>query len=362
MNATPLKSVAASILQAIALLGASMGGQAVSADESVVRFSRSERRLGTLVTIVVDVRGEDEAAGVLSAGFRRIDELDAILSDYRADSEVNRLCQSAPHKEFVSVSHELFEVLRAARGVSVQSGGAFDVTIGPVTRLWRRARRRKELPPSELLSAARQAVGYEKIELRDRPPGVRLKSAKMRIDLGGIAKGYIVDEVLRELMKKGALAGLVNAGGDIGVSAPHDARKPWRVGVASLDPKKKVDQLIVLSEQAIATSGDAYQSVEIDSKRYSHIVDPRTGVGVTRQSSVTVIAPRADLADAWASALSVLGPEKGLKAFPAKGNYHAKIFVGEPNEMIKVFLSDNFPAGRPINPSPPNRSSNKSSN
>lgn len=320
----------------------------VAAAETSLRFSRTEPHLGTRVTIIVDVSTKAQAARILKAGFERIEQLDAILSDYRSDSEVNRLCQSAPHQEFVPISRELFEVLDTARALSQQSAGAFDVTIGPVSRLWRRARRRKEMPEKELLAEARRAVGYEKIELRKCPPGVRLSSGEIRVDLGGIAKGYIVDEVLSKLREQGALGALVNAGGDIGVSKPHDKDNPWRVGVASIDPRKKVDRLVTLSKQAIATSGDAFQSVVIDGKRYSHIVDPRTGLGVTGQSSVTVIAPRADLADAWASALSVLGHEKGLAAFPKATGYHAQILYSKTDGTIHVARSDKFPAGQPV--------------
>ena len=211
------------------------------------------------------------------------------------------------------VSEELFFVLKEAEGLAVRSGGAFDVTCGPVVRLWRRARRQHELPAPGRLAAAVELVGYQHVRLDAKARTVQLLKAGMQLDLGGIAKGYAGDEALRELERNGIRQALVAGGGDIVVGESPPDSPGWTIGIAALEAGERgAENFLVLDHAAASTSGDAEQFVEIGGKRYSHILDPRTGKPVEGRSSVTVVARRGITADSLATAVSVLGPERGL--------------------------------------------------
>jgi thiamine biosynthesis lipoprotein len=239
-------------------------------------------------------------------------ELNRICSDYDLDSELSRLSAQSPTSAPVPVSADLYRVLSAAQELSERSGGALDVTVGPVTRLWRRARLQKKPPEPERLQAAMQGVGYRGLVLGPQRT-VELKRPGMRLDLGAIAKGYAVDEVLRTLREFGITRALANAGGSISVGDPPPGESAWRIDVAPLERNDKPTRSVWLANSAVATSGDTHQFLEFNGKRYSHIIDPRTGWGLTERSSVSVIAPTGMLADGLSTAVSVLGPVAGLK-------------------------------------------------
>jgi FAD:protein FMN transferase len=282
------------------------------------RVERTEVHMGTEFKIIAYGNQPEVTQRAITDAFARIAELDSRLSDYDSSSELSQLSLSAPHPEWCEVSHDLWNVLVESQRVSHLSGGAFDITLGPLTRIWRRARRRQEAPSTELLEEARQAAGYKHLLLREPDDSiarrkVRLLRPQMRLDLGGIAKGYAVEEGLRALHRWGIDRALVDGGGDLAVGAPPPGESGWRIGIAPLQADAGPSRFVRLSHRSIATSGDYWQYIEIDGIRYSHILDPRTGRGVTRRSTVTVIARRGSLADALASAVSVLGPRQGME-------------------------------------------------
>ncbi|MBN2021226.1 MAG: FAD:protein FMN transferase [Pirellulales bacterium] len=276
------------------------------------RFERTGLEMAVPVRLLFYAPDEATANRAAETAFSRFRQLNAIMSDYDAQSELRKLGDLSGDGQFHPVGEDLWRVLAASREFSRQSDGAFDVTVGPVVRLWRRARRQHELPKPVQLAAARRAVGWELIELDEKRRAVRLAAPGMRLDLGGIAKGYAVDEALKAMAAVGVDRALIDAGGDIGLGAAPPDKPGWRIGVIRLEANGPPQHYVVLAHRAIATSGDTWQSVEINGKRYSHLVDPRTGVGLTDHSNVTVIASDATTADALASAVSVLGPEKGL--------------------------------------------------
>lgn len=286
---------------------------ASSGEPTFSRFEFSQVEMAAAVKIVLYALDAPAASAAAEAAFARIHALNSILSDYDPQSELRRLEHPAGEGKAVPVSQDLWRVLSHAQGLSRRSHGAFDVTVGPVVRLWRRARRRKTLPSPERLRAAREQVGYRLLRLDREPRTVELLKPGMRLDLGGIAKGYAVDEALAVLKKSGIPRALVDAGGDIALGDPPPGKPGWRIGIARLEADGPPSHVLTLSRAAVATSGDTWQYVEIDGRRYSHIVDPRTGLGLTDHSSVTVVAPDGMMADALASAVSVLGPQKGLK-------------------------------------------------
>ncbi len=264
------------------------------------------------IRIVCYAASEAEARQAARAAFARIRELNAVFSDYIPDSEVSRLCEAAGSGEAVPVSDDLWKVLVLSRDLAEKTGGAFDVTIGPLIRLWRRARTLRELPREYRIRQAQALVGFDKVRFDERRQAVELTVPGMKLDFGGIAKGYAIDQALATLRKHGISRALVDAGGDIGVGDPPPGREEWIVGIAPLNPGEPPGYFVKASHCAVATSGDRYQFVMVEGKRYSHIVDPKTGIGLTHHSEVTVIAPNATLADALATGVSVLGPAEGL--------------------------------------------------
>jgi thiamine biosynthesis lipoprotein len=212
------------------------------------------------------------------------------------------------------VSNDLWRVLERGQALARQSDGAFDMTVGPLVQLWRRARRQRELPPAERLAEARHAVGWHFIELDAARRRVRLAASGMRLDLGAIAKGYAAQEALRSIQARGIVCALVSGGGDMAAGEPPPGKDGWRVELAPLDMADAPPaRYVSLRRRALATSGDVFQYVEIGGVRYSHILDPRTGLGLTDHSLVTVIARDGMTADALATAVSVLGPAPGLR-------------------------------------------------
>lgn len=300
------KSLITASFLVISLCGGLLGEERDAA-EATLRTASSPH-MGTIVRIVADCDDAEQFMEATRAAFRRIEEIEQICSDYRPDSEILQLSAKSPTKSPVRVSDELWQVLQRAKAVHAASGGAFDPTVGPLTKEWRRFRRRKELDPDRI-ERSLAAVGMRHLVLHPEMQAVSLHTAGMRIDLGGIAKGYALDAALTTLRKEGIDRALVDAGGDLAIGAAPRGKPGWRVGIAGLDPRQPPLLVSMLSNAAVATSGDAYQFLEIDGKRYSHILNPRTGYGVTHRGTVTVFAESATDADAWASALSILGPE-----------------------------------------------------
>jgi thiamine biosynthesis lipoprotein len=268
--------------------------------------------MGTLFQITLYAPEEAVAARANKAAFARVAELDAMMSDYRRESELMRLCSRSGGPP-VPVSGDLFTVLDRAQNVSRRSGGAFDVTVGPAVRLWRRARRTQLMPDPDDLAQVRALVGYDKMRLDPLKKTVQLTKPGMQLDLGGIAKGFAADQALAVLKKRGMARALVVAGGEVVMGCPPPGAAAWVVGIAPLDnPQNKPHRNLLLQNAAVSTSGDAEQFVEIGGKRYSHLLDPRTGIGLVGRSSVTVVAPDGLTADSLTKVVAVLGPEKGF--------------------------------------------------
>lgn len=253
------------------------------------RFEFAEPHLGTLVSLRLYANDAPAAGRAVRAAFDRIAELEAILSDYRPESELNRLCRAGR----LRVSPDLARVLAAAQRRARESDGAFDITLAPLTKLWREARRAGRLPGAAAIAAARARTGYSRVTLRGRDvalaPGTEL-------DLGGIGKGYAADEALAVLRRHGVRRALVALSGDIALGDPPPGECGWRVALQ--------DRTECLANRAVSTSGPEQQFLEGNGTRYSHILDPRTGLGLTTPRTVTVIARRGIDADSWATALS----------------------------------------------------------
>jgi thiamine biosynthesis lipoprotein len=317
-----------------------VGCAAVPPGTELRRFEFQQPHMGTLFTLTLYAPDETAARAASDVAFARIAALDQMLSDYNPESELMRLCRQ-PFGQPVRVSDELFAILQQSQGVAELSDGAFDVTIGPVVRLWRRSRRTETLPSPEALAHAREAVGWRKLKLNSESKTVTLTVPNMQLDLGGIAKGWAADAALAVLKTHGATRALVAASGDIAAGEPPPGQRGWRVEIAApVSAPARSENLaqragpetgapivhsLLLENAAVSTSGDAEQFVEIDGVRYSHIVDPRTGLGLTERLQVTVIAKRASETDSFATAVSVLGVKRGLALVEAQPGMAAVI-------------------------------------
>ena len=336
----------------LALLMLSGGGCATRL--ALTRYEFTQPQMGLPFRIVLYAPDAATAQAAAQAAFARIAELNSVLSDYDSDSELSRLSQTSGEGKDVPLSKDLWFVLNRAQTLARETDGSFDVTVGPFVNLWRKARRQRELPNPTQLAEARAAVGFRKLQLDPRRRSARLLAPKMRLDLGAIAKGYAIDQALSVLRTNGLHRALVAGGGDIAAGEPPPGQSGWRIELAPLDTTNAPPaRFIRLTSAALATSGDAFQRLEIDGVRYSHVIDPHTGMGLTDHSLVTIIADDCIEADSLATAVSILGPKKGLKFIRTRGA-EARI-VRQPEEVVFIHESvgfQNYCESEPIRPRP----------
>ena len=280
----------------------------------LARFEFEETHMASPFHLVLYSTDEATARRASRAAFDRIEALNKVLSDYDPESELSRLSQSAG-KGPVKVSADLFDVLERSKRMSERSDGAFDVTIAPVGRLWRRARRDRKLPDPRLIAEARKLVGSDKMVLDPAARTVNLTVPGMKLDVGGIAKGYAAQAALDVLKSMGIRRALVGGAGDIVVGDPPPDAEGWKVAIAPVDPVASYrPPTLLLKNAAVSTAGDAERFVVIDGHRYSHIVNPKTGMGHEDRAAVTVVAPDGGTADALETAAYLLGPEPRIEA------------------------------------------------
>jgi thiamine biosynthesis lipoprotein len=271
------------------------------------KWSSDRELMGTRFTIVCYTDDQVAAKKAVEAAFAIGEKVNAVASDYLPDSELQQLASKAIDTQ-ISLTPFFYDLLEYSQELAEVTQGAFDPTLSPLTKLWRETRERKHLPNPERLSAALDAVGWKHFTLDEKTHSVTLLKKNMAFDLGGIAKGYAADLMLESLIAAGLPQSMIVAGGDVRLGDPPPGRDGWHVAVQTFDLKKR-DEILVLSNVAVSTSGDLHQSVEIDGVKYSHILDPSTGLGLTRRIAATVIAETAKLSDPIATAACVLGED-----------------------------------------------------
>jgi thiamine biosynthesis lipoprotein len=290
-------------LSVIALLGL--------ARPELHRYEAVEPHMGTLVRITVYAPGEQAAKDAFRAAFDRIRNLDRILSDYRPDSELTQITKATAGRA-VRVSEDLFVVLAASQDLAEATGGAFDITQGPLVWLWREARKRARLPdPAALQDAARRS-GFRKLHLDAEHRAVTLDMMGMALDVGAIGKGYAASEAVEVLAGLGVSSALVAVSGDLAFSEAPPGQRGWRIAIHSGETLPGVPEVLELTNAAVSTSGSSEQHVDIDGRRYSHIIDPASRMGLEDDITVTVIAQNGLDADGLDTAVSVLGADRGL--------------------------------------------------
>lgn len=308
----------------------------------LTQYRFSQPHMGTNCQIILYSMNKEEASRGANAAFLRMKQLDGIMSDYNQESELRQLCARSGTGP-VLVGEDLFKVLTRAREVSELSGGAFDVTVGPVVKLWRRARKSIQMPDKDELEAALKLVDYQAMVLDPSKKTVWLKKTGMLLDLGGIAKGYAAEESLNLLKKMGISSALVAMGGDVAMGDPPPNTKGWKVGIAPvLEEGDAASRYMVLSNCAVSTSGDTEQYVELGGKRYSHLVNPHTGIGLSERISVTIVAPHGIDSDSLTKVVSILGVAKGMELAAKLPGISCRV-VTRKNDLLEVKKSENFP-------------------
>ena len=273
--------------------------------KSTTRFERAHATMGTQFRTILYAETEAQAKVTFDAVATRLNALNASLSDYLTTSEVSRLSASAGKDHWTLLHPDLEAVLTFGQRLAQQTNGAFDMTVGPLTRLWRHSRRHGKLPTKSRVAHALEATGHAHLTLDNTHNRARLTHPDMRLDLGGIAKGYGVDEALETLKRHGITTALVDGGGDLRVMGHPPGADGWRIAAQELDSREATTSRYVI-DMAVATSGDLYQSIKINNREFSHLIDPHTGLGLEFRRTASVTAPTAMIADALASALSVL--------------------------------------------------------
>jgi thiamine biosynthesis lipoprotein len=289
------------------------------------RFEYRQLHMGVEARLVLYAQDQSRADFAAFKAYERLAQLEACWSHWRADSELSRLVAQAGQGP-QPISSDLFRALSLSQGLAEVSGGAFDPTGAPVYQLWANARASGKLPPAEELAEARARVGWQRVRLDAAARTAELEPGT-ELDLSGIGKGFAADELAEVLRHAGTPVALIEIGGDLVLSdAPPNARG-WRVLAGSGQPGGQ-DEALLLRRCGVATSGDAVQALEAEGQRHSHIIDPRTGLALTHGRTVTVVAESGALADALATAASVLEPDEAqllIDRFPG-----AQVFFEAP--------------------------------
>jgi thiamine biosynthesis lipoprotein len=307
-------------------------------DAQMSRYSFTESKMGAPFTIIFYSNDSVQAASIAKRCFVLVDSFNFIFSDYIDSSELSKLSKSAGLNSLpVSLSPAMYDILIQSKKAFELSEGAFDITMGPLSKLWRKARRQHQFPADSTVKRIRNLIGFDKLVFDTLNKTIRLTQEGMQLDLGGIAQGYVAQKVINFLHTQGVNNALVNASGDIVVSEAPINKDGWVVGVNI--PEKTAEllnQKLLLKNRVITTSGDAYQYIEKDGIRYSHIINPASGYGVTFQRNVTVIAADGTTADWLATACSILSLKKAKKLASLLG---AEVLIAEIKRGRLLFNS-----------------------
>ena len=302
------------------------------------RYSFHSNHMGTQFTVILYSDDKELAEKGAIAVFEYVEEMNRIMSNYIPDSELNQLSNLSGSDEPMVISEPLFEVLSASKEISERTNGAFDVTIGPLSRAWRMTRMmpKPEIPDQNELDKLLQSVGYQYIQMNKADRSVLLEKEGMELDLGGIAKGYVAEKAIELLVEMGLPIALVDTGGDITLGDPPPGRDSWEVAVPMRKGENERGHIrLSIHGKTVTTSGDMFQYVEIDGKRYSHILDSKTGLGTTRQLQATVISKSGIFADAYASALTLMDPEEAIDLINSLEETEAVIYMNQTDGVTE---------------------------
>src|SRR5436190_3049529 len=304
------------------------------------RFEFSNNKMGSSFNIIFYHTDSAEAASLAIKCFLIVDSLNDTFSDYSSESEVGKLALQVNQTD-IKVSDELFSMIIRSKDIWKRSGKTFDITIGALTQLWRKAKKDNRFPSEAEIKAAKQLTGFENLIINNQSKTISFTKKEMRLDFGGIVPGYAAQSVIDFLKTKNISIALADASGDIVVSDPPPGKNGWTIGINLPENENEVwDKKLELKNFAVSTSGDVYRYTIHNGIKYSHIIVPGTGYGVTSQRNVTVIAKYGAHADWLATACSILPIKKALKLAKKE---HASILIATMNgEKILTYKSKSF--------------------
>lgn len=301
-------------------------------------YSRSLKLMGNNFTITVVAQDEAFATSNIDMAIAEIRRIEELFTTFNPESETNQVNDNAGVKP-VKVRPEVFSLIERSIRISEITQGAFDITYGSIDKsLWNFDKTMTSLPDSVTASKMVHLINYRNIILNNAESTVFLKEKGMRIGFGGIGKGYAAEMAKRLLIKNNVKGGIVNASGDLTTWGNQPDGNPWTVGISNPDHPEKAFSFLEISNKAIATSGNYEKYVMIGGKKYSHTIDPKTGMPVQGIKSVTVISHNAEFADAMATPISVMGIEAGLFLVDQLPNLHC-IIIDDNN---KIYTSKNI--------------------
>jgi FAD:protein FMN transferase len=301
------------------------------------RFSFSQPKMGAAFTITFYDDDSAHATVTVQQCFALVDKYVLVYSDYIDSSELNLVCAKSGTGIPVRVSAALMDIMLQSKRAFEKSSGSFDITLGPLTRLWRKARKEKIFPDEKMVKEKLALTGFDKIIIDSLQQTIVLTQKGMQLDLGGIAQGYIAQKVIDFLKENTITNALVNVSGDIAAIGAPPNTQGWTIGInVPQSNKELLNQKLLITNKAVTTSGDVYQHMEHKGKRYSHIIDPKTGYGITSGRNVTVIANDATTADWFTKACSLLPVGKAKKLAQ---QLHAEFLIAEIRKGKLVFYT-----------------------
>lgn len=312
----------------------------VSVSAQLKRFHFIENKMGAPFSIIFYHTDSLEALLLSKECFSIVDSLNDIFSDYSSTSEIAKLSLQSNLND-IKVSDELYELIALSKQAWRRAGKAFDITIGALTRLWRKAKAEKRFPSKKEIRQAKDQTGFSNVGYDIFTRTISFKKQGIRFDFGGIIPGYAAQRVVDHLKSKSILHALADASGDIVMTNAPPGKKGWSIGINLPEEENELwDKKLELSNCAVSTSGDVYRFIIHNEKKYSHIIDPRTGYGVTSQRNVTVIAKNGATADWLATACSVLPIKKALRLVKRE---KAELLIAVfQDERFVTYKSKNF--------------------
>ncbi|WP_299758317.1 FAD:protein FMN transferase [uncultured Pontibacter sp.] len=267
--------------------------------------------MGTRFELAAVSRDEQKAWEAIDAGIKEIQRIEALISEWQNTSQTSEINRNAGIKPVV-IDQELYDLISRSNRISEMTGGAFDISFASIDNVWKYDGSMKKEPSPEQVAASVSKINYKNIILNSQDRSVYLKEPGMKIGFGAIGKGYAANRARDVMREMGIQGGVVNAAGDLVTWGKQADGQSWYVGIADPAEKDKVFSWLTADNTAVVTSGNYEKYAEINGKRYSHIIDPRTGYPASGLKSVTIVCPNGELADALATAVSVLGKDEGL--------------------------------------------------
>ncbi len=302
-------------------------------DAQKKRYVFSADKMGSPLNIVFFASSDSQATQLSIDCFKLIDSLIHIFSDYDSTSEISHINQLAGIN-LTKVSACMYDMLSVSTDAYYKSKGAYNIAIGPLSVLWRSARKTKIFPSTQEVDSGRCLINYNKIHFNQKDSTIYLTQKGMRLDVGGLGKGFIAHKALNYLQTNGIDEAMVDAGGKIVVCMPYNKKNHWTIGINISQKREEIlDKRLHLKNAAVATSGDVYQFFNYNGIKYSHIIDPTTGYGLTTLKNVTVIANNGVLADWLATACSVM-PIKAAMQLVESANAAMLLAVKKRNKIV----------------------------